>query len=167
MRWNEGEVAQLAHQTATWEGKLLHKPPKSRNSTFANLTGNNNEPRERWFKLRANCLFYFRLSSNGGRPPLGTEPMGVLILEYCHVQPEGFESASAFSIIFNDVSGSRKHVFNAETERHSKQWQNALKQASYQHLREKLINLQITLRQKTGCDPLRGGSNVILCRTRK
>ena len=166
MRWNEGEVAQLAHQTATWEGKLLHKPPKSRNSTFANLTGNNNEPRERWFKLRANCLFYFRLSSNGGRPPLGTEPMGVLILECFHVQPEGFESASAFSIIFNDVSGSRKHVFNAETERHSKQWQNALKQASYQHLREKLINLQITLRQRTGCDPLRGGSN-FLCRTRK
>ena len=84
------------------------------------------------------------------------EPLGVLILERFHVQPEGFESASAFSIIFDNDSGPKQHLFVAENERRAKQWQTALKNASYQYLREKLINLQITLRQKTGCDPLRG-----------
>ena len=87
---------------------------------------------------------------------LFTEPLGVLILERFHVQPEGFESASAFSIIFDNESGPKQHLFVAENERRAKQWQTALKNASYQYLREKLINLQITLRQKTGCDPLRG-----------
>ena len=32
----------------------------------------------------------------------------------------------------------------------------ALQEASYQGLRDRLINLQITLRQKTNIDPLRG-----------
>ena len=73
MRWNEGEVAQLSQQTATWEGKLFHKPPKSKSShTFWSTSGSGvNEPRDRWFRLRANCLFYFRINNGGGRPPLG------------------------------------------------------------------------------------------------
>ena len=82
--------------------------------------------------------------------------MGVLILERFHVQPQGFESPSAFSVIFDVESGPKQHFFVAENERHAKQWQTVLKKASYQSLRDKLINLQITLRQKTGCDPLRG-----------
>ena len=161
MRWNEGEVAQLANQTPAWEGKLIYKPPKNKNrgAALTNIFqgGNSDEPRERWFRLRANCLFYFRLMTNGGRPPLGSEPLGVLILENFHVQPEGFdfdEAGSAFSIIFG--GDDKKHVFMAESQRHAKQWQNILQGASYQELRDKLVRLQLALRHKTNSDPLRG-----------
>ena len=59
---------------------------------------------------------------------MGTSPLGVIILENYHVQPEGFETPNAFSIIFAEESGfDKKHLFIASCERHSKQWQNALK----------------------------------------
>ena len=70
MRWNEGEIAQLSQTTAEWEGKLMYKPPKSKNSTRSFWNSGADNPQERWFRLRANCLFYFRLV-NGGRPALG------------------------------------------------------------------------------------------------
>ena len=59
-------------------------------------------------------------------------------------------------MIFQTESGPGQHFFTAENERRAKQWVSELKKASYQTLREKLINLQIILRQKTSCDPLRG-----------
>jgi len=163
MRWNENEIVQLAWDPNwSWEGKLTYKPCKN-SMKSKNLTGifhggtSSDEPRERWFRLRANCLFYFRLTPTGSRPALGTSPLGVLVLENYHVQPEGFETPNAFSIIFADENGSdKKHLFIASCERHAKQWLTTLKEASYQGLRDRLINLQITLRQKTNIDPLRG-----------
>lgn len=161
MRWNEGEVCALAQQTPSWEGKLLHRLPVSKGSGVLSgiwSSSTSTEPRERWFKLRANCLFYYRLNPNNvtGRPAVGTEPLGVLVLETFHVQPEGFETPNAFSIIFAEASGDKHHYFVAENPRHVKQWVSALKNASYQGLRDRLVNLQISLRQKTGCDPLLG-----------
>lgn len=163
MRWNESEMVQLAWDPNwSWEGKLTYKSSKN-SMKSKHLSGifqggtSSDEPRERWFRLRANCLFYFRLTQTGSRPALGTSPLGVIILENYHVQPEGFETPNAFSIIFKEESGfDKKHLFIASCERHSKQWQTVLKEASYQGLRDKLINLQITLRQKTNIDPLRG-----------
>jgi hypothetical protein len=59
---------------------------------------------------------------------LGTSPLGVLVLENYHVQPEGFETPNAFSIIFADENGSdKKHLFIASCERHAKQWLTTLK----------------------------------------
>jgi hypothetical protein len=166
MRWNEGEVSLLAQQTPSWEGKLTYVPPKNKTKSvvggalsgiWSGTSGSSNDTRDRWFRLRTNSLFYFRLTSAQGRPPLGAEPLGVFILESFHVQPEGFETPNAFSIIFAEDS-NKKHLFIAETERSAKQWEAALKDSSYERLRDRLINLQIILRQKTGCDPLRGTS---------
>ena len=97
----------------------------------------------RWFRLRANCLFYFRLSATNGRPAFGSEPIGVLFLERFHIQKECFENnLNSFSIIFSDEPG-KKHVFVAESERHARQWETALKKASYQKLREQLVIEQV------------------------
>ena len=139
MRWNEQEVSQLAQQTPEWEGRLNYRPPTKSRGPFSSSSS---DPRDRWFRLRANCLFYFRLSAMSGRPPLGAEPMGVLILERFHVQKEGFESGNvnSFSIIFSDEPG-KKHIFIAETERHARQWEMALKRGSYQKMREHLVKL--------------------------
>jgi len=173
MRYNERELMQFAQTQANWEGKLKYKPPKSKNASKSLVAGilggsGSEDDRDRWFKLRANCLFYFRLSQNGGRPPLGADPLGCLILERFHVQTEGFETQNAFSIIFADDGAEKKHYFVAENERHVKQWVTALKTASYQELRTRLVNLQILLREKTNCDPLRGThfeSNPLFCPT--
>lgn len=156
MRWNEQEVAQLAQQTPEWEGRLNYRPPAKSRGPFGG--GGGGEARDRWFRLRANCLFYFRLSPMGARPPVGNEPIGVLFLERFHVQKEGFESSDlnrSFSIIFSD-DPAKKHVFVAETERHARQWEMALRRASYQKMREHLIGLQIRLTNRTGVDPLEG-----------
>ena len=173
MRYNERELVQFSQTQANWEGKLKHKPPKSKNASKSLVAGilggsGSDDDRDRWFKLRANCLFYFRLSQNGGRPPLGAEPLGCLILERFHVQTEGFEAQNAFSIIFADDGGDKKHYFVAENDRHAKQWINALKLSSYQELRSRLVNLQIVIREKTNCDPLNGTAfqnNPLFCPT--
>ena len=64
----------------------VYPPPSSLKSSQIN------NGRERWFRIKANLLFYFRLTPEGRKPPLpGTEPLGVFILEHFHVQKEGFE----------------------------------------------------------------------------
>jgi len=124
-----------------------------------------NDGRERWFRIKANLLFYFRLTPEKRKPTLpGTEPLGVLVLEHFHFQKEGFEEVTSknigknqFSLIFADEP-DKKHFFVAENEQRVTQWEAVLKQASYQKLRERLIDLQIKIRDKTGEDPLEGSS---------
>ena len=135
-------------------------------ANFGSKSLNNaNEGRERWFRLKANLLFYFKLTPEKRKPTLpGTEPLGVLVLEHFHVQKEGFEEVkdkttgrNQFSLIFADEP-DKKHFFVAENQQRVSQWETVLKQASYQKLRERLIDLQIKLRHKTGEDPLEGSS---------
>jgi len=105
MRWNEQEVIQLAKQSPEWEGRLNYRPPAKSRGPFAGATS---ESRIRWFRLRANCLFYYKLSFEDKRPLPGSEPMGILVLERYHVQKDSFENANAFSILFEDEPGSKK-----------------------------------------------------------
>lgn len=160
MRWNEFEVASLSHQPPEWEGKLLHKPPpKMSSSVVPSFAKSSDEYKERWFRLRANCLFYWRITdARGGALPVSAEPLGVLMLEDSHAQQEGFaaESVNAFSIIFGVDGGGRKHMFLADSARRVQQWLSALKRAKYETMRKKLIGLQIKICNKTGRDPLVG-----------
>ena len=130
MRFNEAEVCSLATVgTPEWEGKLTYKSPKG-GSSFLRTE----EYKDRYFKLRANCLFYYRIPQGAqDRPAQNTEPMGVLVLEGSHVQQEGFaESVHAFSIIFADEAAEKKkHMFLADSQRHVTQWISALKKARY------------------------------------
>ena len=126
---------------------------------------NANDGRERWFRIKANLLFYFRLTPEKRKPTVpGTEPLGVMVLEHFHFQKEGFEEINdktigknQFSLIFADEP-DKKHFFIAENQLRASQWETVLKQASYQKLRERLIDLQIKIRQKTGEDPLEGST---------
>ena len=135
-------------------------PPASSLKTSQSPNG-----KERWFRIKANLLFYFRLTPEGRKPAIpGTEPLGVFVLEHFHVQKEGFEEIhdgvsgrNQFSLIFADEPDKR-HFFIAENQQRVLQWETALKQASYQRLRERLSDLQIKLRHKTGEDPLKGST---------
>ena len=121
---------------------MLNK--KSALSRFSNGRGGG-EFKERWVRLRANCLFYWRHANGNSakaKPSLGSEPLGVLILEASHAQQEGFtaESAHAFSVIFDDGS---KHIFLAESARHVQQWLAALKKARWVRCILKVVLLRI------------------------
>ena len=134
-------------------------------NSLAKTANNVNDGRERWFRIKANLLFYFKLTPEKRKPTLpGTEPLGVLVLEHFHFQKEGFEEVTRqtigknqFSLIFADEP-DKKHFFIAENQQRVSQWETVLKQASYQILRERLLDLQIKLRHKTGEDPLEGSS---------
>ena len=119
--------------------------------------------RELWFRLKANLLFYFKLTPDGRKPLLpGAEPLGVFVLENFHIQPEECGEKDThglgqnhFSLIFADEPNKR-HFFTAENQRGALQWETALRQASHQRLKEKLVDLQIKIRTLTGHNPLEG-----------
>ncbi|XP_071536748.1 pleckstrin homology domain-containing family J member 1-like isoform X2 [Panulirus ornatus] len=58
MRFNTDDLAEYAVQAGDHEGRLTHKPPPR--------TLYDTACKERWFKLKSNFLFYYRLNEFGG-----------------------------------------------------------------------------------------------------
>lgn len=85
--------------------------------------------KERWFKLRGNLFFYFRINEFGQIDD--KQPAGVFILENGHVQLESTLGGIpfAFSIVFRDEP-ERKHIFSGRSEAHVFQWVATLKKAT-------------------------------------
>lgn len=145
MKINDKELANLSLKEVTFEGRLHHKK----------VNGNFTQPgfKERWFKLRANILFYFNLNETG-KIYDNKKPSGAIILENSIIQCETIsETPFAFSILFHD-DGDRKHFFSGRSEENVRRWVDALKEASYEFWRRKLMVLQRTLSSLTGKDPL-------------
>ena len=102
MRFNEKEMSQYSSGPAIKEGRIQHKNPYSGKGGFREgmaycqklttidfrliLTKQIIGYKERWFKLRGNLLFYYRVNQYGGVQT--KEPIGVLIIEMCTVQRE-------------------------------------------------------------------------------
>ena len=71
MRWNVNEVAALAHQPPEWEGRLMHRDGRGGKVIQRFSNGRSGEFKERWVRLRANCLFYWRHTNGSAKPALG------------------------------------------------------------------------------------------------
>ena len=170
MRWNEQEMVARAHDKPDWEGRLLYTAPKTRSTAKAigkgivgTISGavsgikadETDGSRDRFFRLKANLLFYFRISSPKEVPRPPAEPMGLLVLENFHVQREDLERSNSFSIIFAEEP-TRRHLLTARDKLDAYQWDVALRNASFTGLRDKLIELQIKIRNKLESDPLKG-----------
>ncbi|XP_050464436.1 pleckstrin homology domain-containing family J member 1-like [Cataglyphis hispanica] len=140
MRFNDKELAEASFGPADLEGRLNHK--RAHKSVF----------KEKWFKLRYNLLFYFNINDLGQIDR--RQPAGVIILENCSINIDtSSEGVFAFSISFRDEH-EKRHVLSGRSESQVEQWINALKQASYEYWRSRLITLQERLCKKTGKDPL-------------
>ncbi|XP_015585112.1 pleckstrin homology domain-containing family J member 1 [Cephus cinctus] len=139
MKFNEKELAEASSGPAELEGRLNHK--RAHKSGF----------KERWFKLKGNLLFYFNTNEFGQIDK--RQPTGVIILENCNVNVDTSDGVFAFSITFRDEH-EKRHVLSVRTESQVEQWVTALRQASYEYWRSKLIVLQERLCKKTGKDPL-------------
>lgn len=140
MKFNEKELAEASNGPADIEGRLNHK--RAHKSGF----------KEKWFKLRCNLLFYFNINELG---QIDTkQPAGVIILENYNINLDATsEGVFAFSIAFRDEY-EKRHILSGRSESQVEQWVNALKQASYEYWRFRLIVLQEKLCKKTGIDPL-------------
>lgn len=143
MHYNSDSLVQFAEAAGDHEGRLTHKsPPK---------TLYDSAYKERWFKLKANFLFYYRLNEFGGVEK--NEPSGVFVLENVDIQMEQTELPFGFAIRWKDDL-ERKHMFFASSEASAVAWMNKLINASYEHLRAQMVMLRVQIRRKTGKDPL-------------
>lgn len=151
MKWNEGEMtALLATKPPDWEGRLTYKPPKS-SSTFSRETGY----KERYFKLVGNLMFCLRVTPEGQGDP--AEPVLVLLMENFTVAADQMAELHSFTVTFRgEENHEKRHCFVTDSARSVTQWVEVLKDSSYQQRRERLILLQIKLRNRTGLNPLLG-----------
>ncbi|GAB6031688.1 hypothetical protein CHUAL_009439 [Chamberlinius hualienensis] len=101
------------------EGRLNYKSPNSYRDGY----------KERWFKLKGNLLFYFRLNNYGA--VFEDHPVGMFVIENCRVQME-FDSdqSFAFSIVFLDDE-DKKHIFCGPTLQHCEHWVKTISEARY------------------------------------
>ncbi|KAK4324050.1 hypothetical protein Pmani_005299 [Petrolisthes manimaculis] len=144
MRFNSEQLAEFAVEAGDHEGRLTHKPPAR--------TLYDSACKERWFKLKANFLFYYRLNEFGGVAK--NEPHGVFVLENVDVQREDTaEAPFGFAIKWMDDL-DRKHLFFAQSETSVCTWIDKIIRASYHNLKANLDSLRYQIRTRTGKDPL-------------
>jgi len=149
MKFNDRELASLAGQPADKEGRLNHKGTSHRDGY-----------REKWFKLKGNMLFYYRLNEYGAVPNQ-EKPDGLFVIEHCRIQLEPrADMPFVFSIIFPGDQ-EKKHYFSGPTQRHCEQWVKTLRSASYESMRYHLQQLKLLLEKLTGKDPLKPYGNKV------
>ncbi|KAG0716288.1 Pleckstrin y domain-containing family J member 1 [Chionoecetes opilio] len=88
MHFNSEGLAHFAEGVGDHESRLTHKSPPR--------TLYDSAYKERWFKLKANLLFYYRLNEFGGVEK--NEPSGVFVLENVDVQKEDCDVPFGFAI---------------------------------------------------------------------
>ncbi|NXN96072.1 SESQ1 protein, partial [Rhinopomastus cyanomelas] len=95
----------------------------------------------RWFVLKGNMLFYFE-------EPGSREPVGVIVLEGCHVELCDSSSAEgfAFAIRFGGTK-SRTYVLAADSHAAMEAWVKALSRASFDYLRLMVRELEKQLQE--------------------
>lgn len=129
---NEGILTALANRGCfVKEGRLSYR--KETKKCF----------KERWFKLRANLLFYYKTNDFG--IICEDEPRGCLVLARFTIKEEFVPNALfAFSIIFH--GSDEKHYFAGQSTDHCKDWIEALKNADMDVLRQQCMHLKSKLR---------------------
>jgi hypothetical protein len=149
MRFNDKELTEYANGTGDKEGRMYHKYIRD-------------GYKERWFKLKGNLLFYYRVNEYGGIH--SKEPVGLFVVEDCSIQTEDNSSLPfAFSITF--TCDPRKHYFGCSNQVTCDDWVKLLKAASYQTLKRKLYDMQTRLLNMTGVDPLATFPHLLLQQT--
>ena len=130
---NEGILTALAnHGCFVKEGRLNYR--KETKKCF----------KERWFKLRANLLFYYKTNDFG--IICEDEPRGCLVLARYTIKEEFVPNALfAFSIIFH--GSDEKHYFAGQSTDHCNDWIEALKSADMDVLRQQFIHLKYKVKQ--------------------
>ena len=125
MKINEKSIAQysVSSAPADKEGYLNKKGELNRGY------------QRRWFILKGNLLYYFERKFD-------KEPIGVIVLENCHVELAMCGEPYAFQINFGG-DGNRVYVLGADTPQEMESWMKAISHANYDYMKmmvEELAN---------------------------
>ena len=129
MKINERSVAQysISSAPADKEGYLNKKGELNRGY------------QRRWFILKGNLLYYFERKFE-------KEPIGVVILENCHVELAMCGEPYAFQINFGG-SGNRNYVLGADTPQEMEAWMKAISHANFDYMKMMVEELDGQLRR--------------------
>ncbi|KAE9530803.1 hypothetical protein AGLY_011265 [Aphis glycines] len=113
MRFNNREMIHISHSNPVLEGRM----------SYAKLSNGYSSKgfKERWFRLKYNLLFYFKI--NGfGQVDLH-QPAGVFVLENSFVRLENNMPGTlfSFSLSFKDEP-DKKYIISSQSEDHVHQW---------------------------------------------
>lgn len=131
MRLNERCVAEFSTSSAPTDKE-----------GFLNKKGEFNRGyQRRWFILKGNLLYYFEKRSD-------KEPIGVIVLDNCHVELAESGEPYAFQITFGG-DGSRTYILGADTPKEMESWMRAITHANYEYLRMMVESFESTLEKLT------------------
>ena len=143
MRLNERSLAEFSTSSAPTdkEGYLSKKGEVNRGY------------QRRWFVLKGNLLYYFERRSD-------KEPIGVIILDNCHVELAESGEPYAFQINFGG-DGVRTYILGADTPQEMEAWMRALTHANYEYISMMVSEFEADLRRLSPEeDELVGNNNV-------
>ncbi|XP_044741432.1 pleckstrin homology domain-containing family J member 1-like [Chrysoperla carnea] len=147
MKFNDRELISVSLQPdSTIEGRLCHQKPQGKD--WSDWMSQSTAFKDRWFKLKCNFLFYYRINESENIDY--EQPLGVFILETATIQYENLRKVPfGFSISFRDEP-DKKHVFSCRSEEDVNRWVAALKASSYEYLRTQLIIIEKKLSMRKG-----------------
>ncbi|KAL5486566.1 hypothetical protein EMCRGX_G019068 [Ephydatia muelleri] len=138
MRFNEKELALFAASFEPDREGLLEKKGATKGQGY----------KARWFRLKGNLLFYYKVDESGGWE--SSAPVGVIVLEGCAVKTVNIDSRPyTFSLEFQN-DDARTYILVASSQSELDGWVEVLKAASYESLREMKAALQKQLSELTG-----------------
>lgn len=131
MRLNERCVAEFSTSSAPTDKE-----------GFLNKKGEVNRGyQRRWFILKGNLLYYFEKRSD-------KEPIGVIVLDNCHVELAESGEPYAFQITFGG-DGSRTYILGADSSKEMEAWMRAITHSSYEYLKMMVESFESTLEKLT------------------
>lgn len=150
MRCNDKELIKFGENQPDLEGLLHHMRPQTKDwSDWYQQP----QFKERYFKLKANLLYYYRVNEQ--------EPLGILVLENAQVAYErphkGIPFAFSLTFKINDKltkDVEDKHIFSCRCESDVNKWVSSLKVHSYEYWRSQYVILKTKISMKTGQDPV-------------
>lgn len=143
-RFNHKDLSVLASQPSEQfnkEGILWFKEKEGK------LFNKSENFSERICRLRGNLLFYFK-----GRDKT-SECSGIIVLERFNIVPDTSFKKHGFILEF-DETDEQKYEFAASSQQEYDEWLALLKNASYEKLQNRILELRTELLALTGQDPL-------------
>ncbi|XP_022172950.1 pleckstrin homology domain-containing family J member 1-like isoform X2 [Myzus persicae] len=145
MRFNNKEMIHVSHSNPALEGRM----------SYAKMSNGYASKgfKERWFRLKYNLLFYFKI--NGfGQVDLH-QPAGVFVLENSIVRLENNMPGTlfSFSLSFKDEP-DKKYIISSQSEDHVHQWIKCIQSSTYEYMRTRMTSIQKKIVELTGRDPL-------------
>ncbi|KAL5239924.1 hypothetical protein ACI65C_007334 [Semiaphis heraclei] len=145
MRFNNKEMVHISHSNPVLEGRM----------SYAKMSNGYTSKgfKERWFRLKYNLLFYFKI--NGfGQVDLH-QPAGVFVLENSIVRLENNMPGTlfSFSLSFKDEP-DKKYIISSQSEDHVHQWIKCIQSSTYEYMRTRMTSIQKKIVELTGRDPL-------------